>query len=1052
MSKFRSWVGRRGPRTGTLPAIYTAAVTGVLCLGSPSIVLGQEESQADGVEQPAAQSEENAAEAAPSANKDKEAPLPGIVPPPEPTPEVSPVNEQAASAKEELPEEIVIRGARATIQSSIEQKRLANTVVESLSADDIGDIPALSIGEALETLTGASSHREQGGATEISVRGMGPYLGSTVINGREATNGSGDRSVNFSQFPSELFTKIQIFKTQEARFIEGGVSGQILLETLQPLAYGKRRLQVEGKLAIHPDNLNIDDNVRDLGGRGTLSYVDQFDLGVLGTLGVSIGYQKRLTTNPEQEFRTTSGWRDCRADPNNTDGGIFSSGVTNCDGGAGALDLDIDPETGAAPDQGVPYVFVPSSRSYRQNITDDDRESMFAAIQWRPTDVLEINFDVQYSDRTFTEIRNDLVFAEQRRVIPGLTDQTIRATSAGEVSLYETVGRIETNSTFQERLEEYLGGGLNLAFQLSDRVRLTLDGSYSDTSRRENILQTRLQTGSSDIFGNPTNDRIYTSFSIPGAGSEVPFVAVRNFDVNNPDLFSSSARTRVDLNQQRDNTISAVRADVEVDVGWGWLSELLGGVRYSRLTYQSVPRVRDQYDGFDAETVRDANLACRNGSFPESGFLSAPSGGQDLITNVDNNGNVISSGSTYASFRPRCLIRNLLGFLPGVPIAGDSVQNVDVEEETVAAYVQANYGGGSLPFRGNIGVRMVHTDVNSTGLRTTFTTETLGDGTLEINEDDTAFTSVVGGGTYVEFLPSLNIVVDLADDLLLRGGVFRGLSRPDPADLGFGRVLNIDDDGMPMSIDDLVGNAVAVGNPDLQPLTSWNFDAALEWYPNIDTILAAGVYYKRFVGGFQNTQRTETFEVDGQPFDAPVTTTRTDDDERNLVGFEVTAAHTFTYLPKGLDGLGAKLSLNLAYSDFEFQDANFGSSVVIRQDGETERVGIVEPANIFGFSSLVLSGQLYYELGDFDFQMIVKHRSAYFQQFISTPGNIRYIADNTVLEARATYQITRNLAIRAEGINLTNEPRIQYNPTPNNLAEVNSYGPRLFVGLRGKFY
>ena len=982
-------------------------------------------------------------------------PLPGVVPPEQPTPEVAQADlSEEASPADEVVEEIVIKGSRATIQSSIEQKRQSTSVVEALSAEDIGDIPALSIGEALETLTGASSHREQGGATEISIRGMGPYLGSTVINGREATNGSGDRSVNFSQFPSELFTKLQIFKTQEARFIEGGVSGQILLETLKPLAHGKRRLQVEGKLALHPDNFNINDNERDVGWRGTISYVDQFDLDSLGMLGVSIGYQKRLTTNPEQEFRTTSAWRDCRADPNNTEGGVFASSIGNCDSGAGDLVLEVDPETGVAPDEGVPFIFAPSSRSYRQNITGDDRESLFAAVQWRPTEVFEVNFDVQYSDRAFTETRNDLVFAEQRRIVPGLTDRTIQANTAGEVSLFETIGRIETNSTFQERLEEYVGGGINLSYQVSSSLRLSADASYSDTSRQENIFQTRLQTGTTDIFGNPTNDRVFTSFAIPGSGADVPFVAVRNFDVNNADLFSSSARTRVDLNQLRDNTITAVRADFELDVGLEWLNELLGGVRFSHLNFQSVPRIRDEYDGFSNEVIRDANLACRNDTFPESGFLSSPSGGQSLITNVDNAGNVISSGSTYASFRPNCLIRNLLGFLPAVPEAGPSVSNIDVDERTIAAYLQANYGGEvlSLPIRGNVGVRMVHTDVDSTGLRTVFSTSENADGTISIIEDANSFTSVVGGGSYTEFLPSLNVVVDVDYDLLLRFGVFRGLSRPDPADLGFGRFLDIDDTGDPTSVDELVGSAIAVGNPDLEPLTSWNVDIALEWYPDRDTILAGGFYYKRFIGGFRNALRVETFEVDGQTFEAPVVTTQTDDDARSLFGFELTAAHAFTYLPGILRGLGAKLSVNLAYSDFEFEDQNFGASDIVNADGATSRVGIVEPANIFGFSSVVLAGQGYWEIGDFDLQVIVKHRSQYFQQFISTPGNIRYIAPNTVLEARATYQLTRNFAIRAEGINLLDEPRIQYNPTRNNLAEVNSYGPRLFVGLRGKFY
>ena len=144
-------------------------------------------------------------------------------------------------------DEVVVTGSRAVVQDSIELKRDAEGIVDGLSTDEIGEIPALSIGEALETLTGASSHRENGGATEVSIRGLGPFLGSTVINGRTATNGSGDRSVNFSQFPSELMNKLVISKTQDASMIEGGVSGQIMLETVKPLDFGKSRFQVDLK-------------------------------------------------------------------------------------------------------------------------------------------------------------------------------------------------------------------------------------------------------------------------------------------------------------------------------------------------------------------------------------------------------------------------------------------------------------------------------------------------------------------------------------------------------------------------------------------------------------------------------------------------------------------------------------------------------------------------------------------------------------------------------------------------------------------------------------
>src|SRR5918997_6469386 len=130
-------------------------------------------------------------------------------------------------------------------------------MADVLSADDIGDLPALSIGEAIETIAGAATHREKGGASEIAVRGLGPFLGATTFNGREATNGSGDRSVNFGQFPSELVNEIKIYKTQQANLIEGGVSGLIELETLRPLDFNRRRVQLEGKWNYSPYQARI---------------------------------------------------------------------------------------------------------------------------------------------------------------------------------------------------------------------------------------------------------------------------------------------------------------------------------------------------------------------------------------------------------------------------------------------------------------------------------------------------------------------------------------------------------------------------------------------------------------------------------------------------------------------------------------------------------------------------------------------------------------------------------------------------------------------------
>ncbi len=947
-------------------------------------------------------------------------------------------------------EEIVVTGTRGTIQSSIAAKRASDLVVEVLTADDIGDIPSLSIGEALETLTSAAAHRDQGTATEVSIRGMGPFLGATTFNGREATNGSGDRSVNFSMFPSELFNKLQIYKSQQASLIEGGVSGQIALGTIRPIDYGKRRFQADLKANYNPDNDDINNAERDLGYRVSGSYIDQFEGADFGEFGISIGAQKNVVTNPEGEYRTSSAWRDCRNDPA-VGAGIYSSG--NCDSGQGDLRMEVDPETGLAPDEGTPVVFVPSQRSFRQNITEDDRESVFASMQWRPNDRFEMNFDYQYSDRIFTETRNDLVFAEQRRVNP----EGLAVSSEGFIEAYNNNGRIETLSTAQERLEEYSGGGLGLVFQVNDRLELSFDASKSSTSRRENIIHTRLQSEPRDINGDPVpagTDRPDASYILTGGESDVAQITVTNFDVNNHDLFADNARTRVDLNQARENDITALRGDLRLETDWGSIHSIEAGIRGSLLEFQSWPRVRLQVSHSD-DAIPGASMACRNSSFPQKNFLSEPANGQPLVINVDADGNIIAQGNTFATFDPLCLARELFGGeIPDIPEPQQTVGNVDVEERTLAGYVQANYrtelGGRSV--RGNFGLRIVATDVDSTGLRTTFTSERNDDGTLTINEDGDSFYSVVGGDSYVELLPSFNAVMDLDENLLLRAGVYRGLSRPDPADMGFGRNLTVDDDDA-TSISEVVGRATANGNPDLEPLTSWNVDLALEWYPNPDTIVALGGYYKRFLGGFENAQRVEEFLIDDQPFSADVTTSRTVDDPSTLKGFEVTLAHAFTGLPGFLSGLGTKISYNRADANFEFEDATFGASRVLDESGDvvSERVGLIPPANLFGFSKEVLSAQAYYQIGRFDLQVIYKYRSKYFQQFVSSPGIIRYIGNTGVVEARATYEVMNNVTVRLEVLNLFDEPRRNFIPTPNSLSELNSYGPRVFLGVRAKF-
>lgn len=968
---------------------------------------------------------------------------------------------------------ITVTGIRATIQNSIETKRESDLVVEALTADEIGDLPALSIGEAIETLTSAASHREQGGATEISLRGLGPFLSSTVVNGRAASNGSGDRSVNFSQFPSELFNKLEVYKTQSASMIEGGVAGQIALSTVRPVDYGKRLIQGELKLNVNPDNLDLDPAQRfqKYGYRGTVSYVDQFDLGG-GEVGISLGYSRNSSTNPEQEANVSGTVNFCKNDPADRNLGVYDD--QNCN---------------SPYDPSQDFVIAHNSYTLRQNITDDTRDSFFAAAQIKPVPDVDINLDFQYSNRLFRERRNDLVFSEGRR-IDGLGDANLIpgyplvVTPSGALRQFTGETSIETNSEYLERDEDYYGGGLGIAVQASDRLKVSGDASYSETNRIEEAVQVRMRIRDQrdlDNTGNPyplsresdgttSDDRVETAYLIQQNGSQALNFIVGQFDPTNYGFFADNARTRYDLEQDRSNSIFALRGDLEYEMD-GFFSALEAGGRFQELKYRDVPGAfgpaRNEIT-YSNTALAAANRACRT-PFPEPGFLSAVSGGNPLITNVNGAGNVLGTFNSYATFDALCLARTLEANNPrgatfdadGVPIfpSGDfvSVQNNDVNEKTWAGYVQANFDGelGQLPVRGNLGVRYVRTKVRSLGFRTTLFTVPTGAGGFTLDENQANFTVDTATNTYDEWLPSFNATAEVQPNLLARFAAFRALSRPDPSSLGFGRSFDIDDSVVITSaadVADAIGLVTANGNPFTAPLLSWNLDAALEWYPNADSIFAVGAYYKKFNGGFQTTSARETFTVDGQPVDAFVRTTEVSDRKSTIYGFEVTAAHRFSYLPRPLDGLGFKVGYNYASSNFEFEDEDLGDRLRVNPDGSFTFIpGVIPPSNIFGLSKHVLSAQLYYQLGGFDFQGVYKYRSRYFQQFVSTPGRIRYVDDTGVFEARISYKLNRNVRISVEGLNLFNEPRFDYRPTVDDFASVSVYGPRYYAGVRVKF-
>ena len=1035
---------------------------------------------------------------------------------------------------------VVVTGSRQVIQDAIALKRESTQIVDGLSADEIGDIPALSIGEALETITGVTSHRENGGATEVSVRGLGPYLSSTVINGRMVGNGSGDRSVNFSQFPSELMNKLAVFKTQDASQIEGGVAGQIQIDTLKPLDFGKRRIQGEIKGNINPDQLNQDDTqVGDIGYRGTLSYVDQFEVGG-GDIGFSIGGQISKISQPEAEIRSTSNSgsssfacivrpnpddelgigftnnpiesnRDCedfRA-PNNQGGDNNNVGFVTSIEPTGDARLD-------AINFASPFVLVPSQRHFRQNDTEDARDALFGTVQWQPNDRTDINIDAQWSQRTQSEEGNDLTFNGWKRNdsslpgIPGFDSNPssvdlLRFRENGGITFAVTDNTVEVQGGNFEREETFQGVGFNGSYDVTDRLTASADIAYSKVERTEQAIEFRIQSDATPTiqFDTSTGIPLYTLYD-------------GEFDVNDHDNFVDRLRVRIDNDLERENSFTSGRLDFDYDLGDGAFTSLQAGVRWARQSYISTPGGSDTFNGTNGRTsfeiendgeftfngteivdddssdaealpfvsiIEQANQACR-GEFPETDFLSNLRGDNELVTNVDADGNIISATSSWGVFDAQCIADTSIAALNQVTgllnqlsidtngsnsrvlsaISGDiptldrnNARTTDVQEDTLALYAMANYDTtfDGLPLRGNLGLRVVNTEVTSSSFRQGY----------EITEDNGEFTidevgdaiPVSTKSDYTTLLPSANAILDIADDKLIRMGVFRAISRADPADMGFSRSFAIqnDVDGEPITNrDDLIRSVDANGSPAIGPLTSWNYDLGFEYYPNADSIFAVSTYFKQFKGQFENVTENETFLVDGQDITRAVSgLQQVTEDESNLFGVEVTASHRFSYLPGYLSGLGVKASYNYVASNFEFEDSLYGDIFERDINGTLTQTntGIVAPGGLPGLSENTFSGTLYYQIGDLDVSGIYKYRDNYFQPFTSNGTRLRYVGSVGVLEARASYKLNDNFRVSVEAINLLDAEKEQFQWVEDNQYEVNSYGPRIFFGLRGRF-
>ncbi len=348
--------------------------------------------------------------------------------------------------EEEVIEEIVTTGFRSSLRNSMMMKQNNESIVEAVSAEDIGKLPDQSIAEALARLPGLTVQRLNGRGQQLSVRGLGPDFTTALLNGREQVSTGDNRGVEFDQYPSELLSSVVVYKTPDASLIGAGLAGTADMRTIRPLQHGKRT--IAGNIRYEWTELSaLNAGSADDGERVTFSYVDQF---MDDTLGVAIGLSHM--GNPGQEERYNA-W------------GFPTVGGDAVIGGA------------------KPYV-----RS-----SELERTGWLGVLEYNPTDTVSTSLDVYYSTFNEEQLLRGIELPLQwssASLQPGFTAEDGIITEGQ----FNGVKGVMRNDVL-DRDSELLAVGFNVDFDINDDWVGNFDASISSVDRYDIDIETYSGTG-----------------------------------------------------------------------------------------------------------------------------------------------------------------------------------------------------------------------------------------------------------------------------------------------------------------------------------------------------------------------------------------------------------------------------------------------------------------------------------------------------------------------------------------------------------------------------
>jgi iron complex outermembrane receptor protein len=691
------------------------------------------------------------------------------------------------SASTEL-QEIVVTGIRRSLELSLEKKREADSVMDVVSAEDLGKLPDKNVADAVQRVPGvniSSGSGGEGGFSEndrVSIRGTNPSLTQTTVNGHSIATGDwyiGDqtntvgRSVSFTLLPAEIVGSVEVQKSSQADYIEGGTVGNVNIVTRLPLDF-KKDLTVEATAqGLYADLPRTTDP----------------------QVNALINWK-----NPDDSFGVLlQGFSERRHE--RRDGQeLFLLGEGQIGTVAGG-----DPVAIAHPDlAGVVYPTQIGSAAFTQHSV---RQGGLVDVELKSSSELTLDLNGFYSHFNGTNFDTNFMASPLNELAAGVSPTS-----------YTVVNGTLVAATFPNTLFDPNNPSGSAFPGVRDsiyRPNAASSSAYVDFDLKWNAAESLLVTakvGYTRGIGETPHDYGYEAYLINSPlvyqlhGNSGPaivkFPGVDTSNFNNPANVTNGGSWSDSVKVTDTETYG--QADGLLSVNWGAVQSVKFGLRYAE-------HKRSAFGvnyGCSADT-NDPCFAFPNLIFPPPAWHGTVSPG--------NFGSGIGMGPGY--------LQHFWVLDPNSIAAWESTYNsvsngpnyqgnFTLDEKDSAGYVMANVGGDR--WHGNIGVRVVNTRQLSSAYD------------LDANNN---FVPTSVSHDYTDVLPSANVKFDLTHDLVARLAASKTMSRADYSSLSPAVILN--------NLD-LTGTG---GNADLKPIRSNNYDATLEWYFARQSILSIAVFY-----------------------------------------------------------------------------------------------------------------------------------------------------------------------------------------------------------------